>query len=259
MDYFALTNQKGGVGKTSITINIGAALAEQGRRVLLVDLDPQGHLTEALGLPETPDERTLKAWLLGEWRGDPHDLVVNHREGLDVIPTNLDMSLLERGLYQVTNRERRLAKLLAEFEGDYDVVLIDCAPSLGVITDIALVAVQRRQDRRSGIVVPVEPEKSSIRALRLLLRQISILSVEMDITLDIIGLVPSRFDVRDGGGVTKYLDAFHGLGTPPVIGEVRKRAAVRDSWDSGISVLEFAPRSEEAQWYRDLAKAVYAA
>jgi chromosome partitioning protein len=258
VDIFAFANQKGGVGKTANTINVGAALAEQGRRVLLVDFDPQGHLSEALGAGETADERTMRGWLLGEWRGDPHEMVARHREQLHVLPTNVDMSLLERGLYQVNNRERRLAKLLEHFEGEYDAALIDCAPSLGVITDTALMAARRRDGHRAGIVVPVEAEDSSIRALRLLLRQIGLLSMEMDIDLDVLGLVPSRVDVRDGEIVASTLEAFRALGEPPVIAEIRKRTEVRRAWRERVSVLEYAPKSDVADWYRELAKVVYA-
>lgn len=253
-----MANQKGGVGKTANTINLGAALAERGIRVLLVDFDPQGHLSEALGIPETEDERTLRGWLLGEWRDDPAEMVAVHRERLHVLPTNVDMSLLERGLYQVNNRERRLSKLLERFEDAYDVALVDCAPSLGVITDAALVAARRREGRRAGIVVPVEAERSSIRALRLLLRQIGILSMEMDVDLDVLGLVPSRFGVQDGRSVNAMLDAFRQLGQPPVIAEIRRRAPIREAWEANQSVIEYAPRSEEAGWYRELAKTVYA-
>ncbi|MFE2945228.1 ParA family protein [Streptomyces sp. NPDC059255] len=253
-----MTNQKGGVGKTANTINLGAALAESGRRVLLVDFDPQGHLSDALGTGESPDDRTLRGYLLGEWSGDPRQIVVTHRDRLDVLPTNVDMSLLERGLYMQNNRERRLARLLDRFEDDYDTCVIDCAPSLGVITDCALMAARRRPGRRGGVIVPVEAEDSSIRALRLLLRQIGLLSAEMDIDLDVLGLVPSRIDMRDGDIVTSTLEAFRGLGEPPVIAEIKKRAEVRKAWRSKVSVLEYAPKADVSNWYRDLAKKVYA-
>ncbi|MFH8387669.1 ParA family protein [Kitasatospora sp. NPDC018058] len=258
MDIFATANQKGGVGKTATTVNLGAALAEEGRRVLLVDFDPQGHLSEALGVPETPDDRTLCGWLLGEWTGDPREMIASHRDRLDVLPTHLDMALMERGLYMKNNRERRLSRLLEHLEDDYDVCVVDCAPSLGVITDCALMAARRRPGRRGGVIVPVEAEDSSIRALRLLLRQIGVLSAEMDIDLDVLGLVPSRYDLRDGRLVTGTLAAFRDLGTPPVLAEIRKRTDVREAWRARVSVLEYAPTSEVAGWYRDLAKAVYA-
>lgn len=256
VDIFSMTNQKGGVGKTANTINLGAALAELGRRVLLVDWDPQGHLTDALGLPESPDKRTMKGWLLGEWNGDPHELLAPYRSTLHVLPTNMDMFLLDKGLYMSNAREMRLAKLLEHFEDDYDAAVIDCPPSLGVSTECALMAARRRPGRRGGLLVPVEAEDSSIRALRLLLRQLAILCDAMDEEVDILGLIPSRFDLRDGEIVSSMLDAFRGMGEPPVIAEITKRADIRKAWREKKPVLEYAPKSEAAEWYRDLAKAV---
>ncbi|MFH8797696.1 ParA family protein [Streptomyces sp. NPDC017941] len=256
MDIYSMTNQKGGVGKTANTINLGAALAEHGRRTLLVDWDPQGHLTEAVGVPEAPEGRTMKGWILGEWTGDPHELLVEYRPGLWVLPTSLDMFLLDKGLYAATAREMRLAHLLEHFEDDVDSCVLDAPPSLGIGTECALMAARRRPGKRSGLVIPVEAEDSSIRALRLLLRQIGILCADMRTDIDILGLVPSRFDIRDGEIVSSMLEAFRGLGEPPVIAEIRKRTDIRKAWREKKSVLEYAPKSEAADWYRDLAKVV---
>ncbi len=254
-----MTNQKGGVGKTANTINLGAALAEAGRRTLLVDWDPQGHLTEALGVPESPDGRTMKGWVLGEWKGDPHQLPVPYRERLHVLPTALDMFLLDKGLYAANAREMRLARLLEEFEDEYDACVIDAPPSLGIGTECALMAARRRPGRRGGLIVPVEAEDSSIRALRLLLRQVVVLSDLMRETIDIIGIVPSRYDLRDGEMVTSMLEAFRGMGDPPVIAEIKKRTDIRKAWRAKVPVLEYDAKCEASQWYRDLAKVVLAA
>lgn len=256
MDIYALMNQKGGVGKTANTINLGAALAEQGKRVLLADFDPQGHLTDALGLPESPDEMTLKRKMLGEWAGDLRGIVVEYRPGLHVLPTNLDAFLLDRGLYMSQGREHRLARVLEPLEEDFDIALLDCPPSLGAASDAALLAARERPGRQGGVIVPVEAEDSSVRALRLLFRQIGTLSQVMDVAITVLGLVPSRVDVRGGNVVTSVLEAFHGLGDPPVLGEIRVRKEIREAWREHQSVLEYAPTSEAAQWYRDLAKAV---
>ncbi|MFD3685455.1 ParA family protein [Nocardiopsis sp. NPDC058631] len=258
MDIYDLINQKGGVGKTALTIGLGGALADAGERVLLVDLDPQGHLTDALGVPESPEDATLSQAILGEYEGHPRDLVVAYRERLHVLPTALDMFLLDRGLYMSSGREHRLKNVLQHLEDDYDVCLIDCPPSLGATTDAALIAARRRPGHGGGLLVPVEAEDSSIRALRLLLRQIGTLSQVMDVDIDVLGLVPSRFDVRDGTMVTSVLEAFRNLGSPPVIGEIRKRKEVREAWRAKVPVTEYAPDSEVAGWYRDLAKAVRA-
>ncbi|MBB6001361.1 chromosome partitioning protein [Streptomonospora salina] len=256
MDVYDLINQKGGVGKTANTIGLGGALAEAGERVLLVDLDPQGHLTEALGVAESPDEATLKMAMLGEWSGDVRELVAQYRPRLHVVPTNLDAFLLDRGLYMSTGREHRLARLLETLEDDYDVCLIDCPPSLGASTDAALMAGRRRPGRGGGLIVPVEAEDSSIRALRLLLRQVGTLGHVMGVDLDVVGLVPSRVDTRDGAVVTSTLEAFRNLGEPPVIAEIKKRKEIREAWRARLPVTEYAPDSEAAGWYRDLAKAV---
>ncbi len=258
MDIYDLINQKGGVGKTANALGLGGALADAGERVLLIDLDPQGHLTEALGVPESPDEATLKMAMLGESDVDVRELVVAYRDRMHVIPTNIDAFLLDRGLYMSAGREHRLARLLEPLEDAYDVCLIDCPPSLGASTDAALIAARRRPGRRGGLLVPVEAEDSSIRALRLLLRQIGTLSQVMGVDLDVLGLVPSRFDVRDGAVVTSTLEAFRSLGEPPVIGEIRKRKEIREAWRAKIPVQEYAPESEAVGWYRDLAKAVRA-
>jgi chromosome partitioning protein len=256
MDIFAMTNQKGGVGKTANTINLGAALAEHGQRVLLVDWDPQGHMTDALGIPESPDDRTMKGWVLREWSGDPHQLAVQYRPNIAVLPTNIDMFLLDKGLYLTNNREMRLARLLSHFEGNFDAAVIDCAPSLGAGTDCALMAARKQQGKRSGLIVPVEAEDSSIRALRLLLRMVGILSIDMEAQIDVLGLVPSRFDTRDGEVVSSMLEAFRTLGEPPVIAEIKKRTDVRKAWREKVPVLEYDPKCEASTWYRDLAKVV---
>ena len=259
MDIYDLINQKGGVGKTASTISLGGAMAEAGERVLLVDLDPQGHLTDALGVPESPDNATLSQAILGEWEGHPRELVAAYRERLHVLPTALDMFLLDRGLYMSTGREHRLARVLRHLEDDYDVCLIDCPPSLGATTDAALIAARQRQGRRGGLIVPVEAEDSSIKALRLLLRQVGTLCQVMDVDIDVLGLLPSRLDLRDGLMTTSVLQAFHDLGRPPVLAEIRKRKEVREAWREKVPVTEYAPDSEVSQWFRELAKTVRAA
>jgi chromosome partitioning protein len=259
VDIYCMTNQKGGVGKTANTIGLAAALALLGKRVLVVDFDPQGHLTDALGLAETVEPATLKNAMLGEWTGDVHQLVTHYRDCFDVIPWNLDQFLLLPGLYMSQGREHRLGRLLEPFEDDYDICLIDCPPSLAADTDAALMAAQARPGRRGGIIVPVEAEDSSIRALRMLLRQIATLAKVMGVQIDVVGLVPSKVDLGHGTIATSTLEAFQALGRPPVLAVIRDRSEIRKAWRAKQSVLEFAPSSDASEWYRDLAKAVLAA
>lgn len=244
----AVINQKGGVGKTIITLNAGAALAELGYRVLIVDLDPQGNLTEAAGLPESLPPATLANAMLARWAGDPAELVTSYRDNLDIIPTNLDAFLVERALYQERAQEHRLLRVLESMGDTYDVCLIDCPPSLGVLTDNALLAAGRA-------LVPVQAEDSSLRALRLLLDQIRSLETGLRINVEVLGMVVNLFDRRRGRVATTTLATLRDMPLP-VLAVVNDRASIREAWRAGASVLEYAPDSDAAAAFRTLAKAL---
>lgn len=248
MDVLALTNQKGGVGKTALTVNLGGALAEDGRRVLLVDLDPQGHLTEALGLNEATEPATLAQAMLGTWTGESQELICEYRERLHIIPTNVDGFLLEQRLYQERGREYRLARVLEPLCGRYDVCLVDCPPSLGVLTDNALVAARRA-------LIPVQAEDSTLRALRLLLQQVASLEIGLQLKVELVGMVVNGFDRRRGQVVISTLEALRQMPLP-VLGVIGDRAAIREVWRYRVPVVEHAPDSEAAQMLRELAKAI---
>jgi chromosome partitioning protein len=136
----AICNQKGGVGKTALTINLGAALSEQDRKVLLIDLDPQGHLTEGVGVKDLylKDTNTLSE-AITDHKGDG-DRLIHHipHEKFDIIPSNYQMALIEQKLFMTRNREHKLRELLDDLSQQYDFVLIDCPPNLGNLTDNAL-------------------------------------------------------------------------------------------------------------------------
>jgi chromosome partitioning protein len=252
MDTIALLNQKGGVGKTAITINLGAALAELGYRVLLIDLDPQGHLTEACSLSETSEPATLANALLM----DSDNLTAEHvaalitswRERVDVIPTNLDAFTLERQLYRVRGAEYRflrVVELLAA--GDqYDVCLIDCPPSLGVLTDNALVAAEQ-------LLIPVQSEDSTMRALRLLLEQVTAVKKELRTEVEIAGMVVNLYDGRRGHIVTSTLASLKQMPLQ-ILAVINDRAAIREAWRAGQAVIDYAPNSDSAAVFRGLAK-----
>jgi chromosome partitioning protein len=250
----AVMNQKGGVGKTTVTINLGGALAELGYRVLLVDLDPQGHLTEACDVPETTAPATLAKVLLMDadrlGLDQVQALITNWRERIDVIPTNIDAFLLERELYRMRGVEYRLQRVLEQIEGRdvYDVCLIDCPPSLGVLTDNALVAAGQA-------LIPVQSEDSALRALRLLLEQVATMQAELRVSIELLGMVVNLFDKRRGQIVTSTLETLRTMPLP-ILGIVPDRAALRESWRAGVPVVVYAPDTDAAQAYRDLAKAL---
>jgi chromosome partitioning protein len=252
----AVVNQKGGVGKSATTINLGAALAELGRRVLLVDLDPQGHLTKALGVPEASEEANLAKALLGQWAGELGELVTPFRENLSLVATSQDMFLLEPQMYAKTGREYLLSLLLDAFRPAFDHCLIDCPPSLGALTDDALVAARTDDERDGQVLIPVQAEDSSLDALRLLLRQINSLQAVLGISVSIAGLVVNLYDARRGKVATSTLEAYKNHKTLDVLAIVGDRKEIREGWRLHQPVIDHAPSSEPAEWYRDLAKTI---
>ncbi|MBF6301647.1 ParA family protein [Nocardia amamiensis] len=253
MRIYAVANQKGGVGKTVDTINLAAGLAEHGRRVLAIDWDPQGHLTEAVGAQPAGGASLARA-LLGQWSGELAELVQQVAGGLFVIPTSDDMFLLEPQMYGRSGREYLLSRFLDALVGIFDDVVIDCPPSLGALNDNALVATRRRPDNdqvQGTIVIPVQAEDSSIRALRLFLRQITTLQEALGIQLDVAGLIVNLYDGRKGRIATSTLEAFqaHPLGVLAVFKDLKE---VREAWRLRTTVIAHAPESETANGFRAL-------
>ncbi|MGH3501825.1 MAG: ParA family protein [Nocardioidaceae bacterium] len=253
MQTTAVVNQKGGVGKTATTLNVAGALAEAGAKVLVVDLDPQGHLTAALQLEPGSQPATLEAALLGAYSPDAA-LVRPHSERLAVLPNSIGMFTVSRELEQVRAREERLARTLSSLAADYDHCLIDCPPALDILTDNALTAAD-------GVLIPVQAEDSSLRALHLLLAQIQALEAELrrpQLTLH--GLVLSMVDRGTGGrprsnvgrSVLTELDQL----PLPIQATVPRGAVVTEAWRVGQPVVTYAPTSEHATVYRTLAEAL---
>jgi chromosome partitioning protein len=259
----AILNQKGGVGKTGLTVGAGGALAERGRRVLLVDLDPQGHLTtEALRLDEAdPTEPNLASALVGEYTG-PVEKIIVQREPLpsggrlDIIPTTVSMFLLVRKLYSGRAPETKLARLLERLDpGSYDHILIDCPPSLDILTDTALVAAD-------GLVIPVQPNNTSLRALRLLIEQVSVIEEELQLPRrELYGLVPGVYR-RPLSGIAQFkMRQLEDFGAPdepgvvplPILAHLPLAAVVEEAWLSGQPVTEYKPTAPISDAYRRIA------
>jgi chromosome partitioning protein len=257
MKITAICNQKGGVGKTTTTVNLGGALAEAGRKVLLVDLDPQGHLTQALKLALAAAPATLAAALTGRYDGDPAGLITVYGTGryqMGVIPNALEMFTVGREVDQMRAREQRLGRVLAPLASVFDHCLIDCPPALDILTDNALTAAD-------GVLIPAQAEDSSLHALRLLLGQIQALEAELRREpLVMHGLVVSMLE-RGSGGRAKsrigqsVLDAFDTLPLP-VLATIPRGVAVTEAWRMGLTVAEHSPASEHAGAYALLAKAL---
>ncbi|GAA1233032.1 AAA family ATPase [Janibacter melonis] len=185
----AMCNQKGGVGKTTTTINLGAALAELGRKVLLVDFDPQGALSVGLGVPTHTLDVTIYN-LLVERRHDIREVIQRTNvQGLDVVPANIDLSAAEVQLVGEVAREQILARVLRPVLDDYDVVLIDCQPSLGLLTVNALTAAH-------GVIIPLETEYFAMRGVALLVETIEKIQDRLNPRLEIDGILATMYDGR---------------------------------------------------------------
>lgn len=250
-------NQKGGVGKTGLVAGCGGALADRGQRVVLVDLDPQGHLTvEALGLEEAdPEQPTLAQALTGTYRGPAKRLVASHSStenggALDVLPHALGMFTAGRELDRLTAREWRLSRVLEELDGDYDHCLIDCPPALDILTDNAIAAAH-------GLVIPVQPERTSMRALGLLLDQVD--AVENALRrprLDLHGVVPSVYRRPLGNLASSVMGELSQLDHLPVLAHLPLSVTVTEAWDAGQPMTRYSRDSEHANAYRAVADAL---
>jgi len=245
----AMCNQKGGVGKTTTTINLGAALAELGRRVLLVDFDPQGSLSVGLGY--NPGDVELSVYNLLMQRGITLDDVVckTNVTGMDLLPSNIDLSAAEVQLVQEVAREQTLARALAPARAEYDVILIDCQPSLGLLTINALTAAD-------GVIVPLECEYFALRGVALLKDTIDKVGERLNPRLRIVGLLGTMFDSRTLHGREVLQTLVDGWGDNVFHTVIRRTVKFSDSTVAGEPITSYATASAGAQAYRQLAREV---
>jgi chromosome partitioning protein len=242
----SLCNQKGGVGKTTTTINLGAALAGYGRRVLAIDFDPQGALSAGLGIP-THDVTTIYDLLLSGSR-DPREAIQQTAvEGLDIIPANIDLSAAEVHLVNEVAREQILARVLRKVSNDYDVILIDCQPSLGILTVNALTA-------SHGVLIPLECEFFALRGVALLIETIDKVRDRLNPAIELDGILATMYDSRTLHSrevLERVVDAFGDRVLDTVIGRTVK---FPDASVAGIPITEFAPEHAAAKAYKQAAR-----
>ncbi|HEU5159601.1 MAG TPA: AAA family ATPase [Streptosporangiaceae bacterium] len=246
----SVCNQKGGVGKTTTTINLGAALAEQGRRVLLVDFDPQGALSVGLGKGDPRQLELTIHNLLLERNVDIEDVVLETGvDGMDLLPSNIDLSGAEVQLVHEVGREYILSHVLKPAVPNYDYIMIDCQPSLGLLTINALAASQ-------GVLVPLECEYFAMRGVALLMETIDKVQGRINPTLEIDGFLGTMYDSRTlhtrevlGRIVEAFGDkVFHTV--------INRTVRFPDATVVGEPITTFDPTSMGANAYRELAKEV---
>ncbi len=262
-------NQKGGVGKTAISAGMGEAYAETGKRVLIVDFDPQGHLSEQLGVPQIePDHDSLVSHMCGDGSGDLRDLVVEIKDPrfekrLHVLPACFDGFLLDAKIAVVATQKRGFQKeaalelALRPLEADYDVIIVDCPPSLGIAMDAALYYGRRRRGESpggSGVVIPVLAEDSSATAYGMLAQQIEDLCEDLSLNIEYLGLVVNLYDSRRGYVATSSLDNWKSLGDPKVLAIIGDLKEQREAVRKRMPLLSYAPQSDQAEAMRQVAR-----
>ncbi|WP_459806407.1 ParA family protein [Halopiger thermotolerans] len=227
-----VTNQKGGVGKTTVAINLAGALNERGRDVLFVDLDPQGNATEGLGLLDAYDaEPPTLLDALVDPSGVPLEEIVYEHAEMDVLASNVDMNAAQSTLAEQPDGDGRLDALLTalEREGDYDVVVVDCPPQLGLITDNALCATE-------NLVIPALAESTSKRSLELLFDYVGSLEMDYDVEIEPRALVANRVEYTNQAD--EMLEWFDEALPDVPLFEVRKRVALQRAFEAGTSIFE---------------------
>lgn len=246
----ALCNQKGGVGKTTTTISLGGALAEYGRTVLMVDFDPQGALSAGLGV-NTHDTTTIYDLLIGREKDVRKAIQPTKVKGIHIIPANIDLSASEVHLVNEVAREQILARVLKPVLDDYDVVLIDCQPSLGLLTVNALTAAH-------GVLIPLETEYFALRGVALLIDTIDKVRERLNPSIRVDGIIATMFDARTLHAkevMERVVEAFGDTVMDTVIGRTVK---FPDASVAGVPITEFAPNHASAQTYRQLARELIA-
>ncbi len=246
IEILALANQKGGVAKTTTTLNLGVAFSELGYRVLLVDLDPQGNLTMSQGL--NPDTITQSMFDVLVHRL-PIEQVIETRE-VDIAVSSIDLAGADMALASQIGRERALEKALAPVRDRYDYIFIDTPPSLGLLTINAFVAA-------TGVIVPVQTEYLSLRGLVQLENTLAMVRENLNPRVSVIGIVPTMFDRRQTHSREADEILRENFGELVYNTRIRKTVRFAEAPVKGQSVLAYDPSGDAAAMYRDLAKEVF--
>ena len=250
----AICNQKGGVGKTTTALNLGVGLVREGKKVILIDADPQGDLTASLGWDGNEIDDSLGQLMFRvttDGKPDINEAILHHEEGIDLIPSNLDLSSMETQLVNAMSREKVLSSLIREIRGSYDYVLIDCSPSLGMITVNALTAAD-------SVIIPVQSQYLPAKGMTQLMRSINKVQTHTNEDLKIEGIVMTMVDSRTrlSREVIDTIRSNFGMRVKIFDTQIPVGVRAAEASKAGQSIFRYDPDSKPAKAYTQFTKEV---
>lgn len=242
----AIFNQKGGVGKTTTNINLGASLAMKDKKVLMLDIDPQGNTTSGIGISKKDLEYTVYDLLI-EDNFDTKKAIINTAiKNLDIIPASVDLAGAEIELVEIEGREARLRKAIQKVKDDYDFIFIDCPPSLGLLTINSLTAVE-------SVLIPIQCEFYALEGVSQLVSTIDLVKRSLNQQLEIEGVILSMFDGRTNLSVQVVQEVKKYFGSKVYSTVIPRNIRLAEAPSFGMAITEYDPKSRGAEAYRDFA------
>ena len=243
----AIFNQKGGVGKTTTNINLAACLANKGKKVLLLDIDPQGNTTSGLGIDKRSMEYSTYDLLIEKDFDTPKAIIKTGTEGLDLIPASVSLSGAEVELVNVKGREKRLKKAMDKVKKKYDYIFIDCPPSLGLLTVNSLTAVD-------SVLIPIQCEFYALEGVAQLMNTIEIVKKNLNSKLEIEGVILSMFDGRTNLSIQVVEEVKKYFGRKVYTTVIPRNVRLAEAPSYGLPIVGYDPRSTGAEAYREFAE-----